>query len=301
MRWFDLMRLPLALFSLGAEMFAATMREFQRALTRAMDAPTSGVASTESPGGGSADKQQGDTNMPNWSRSDRRDYDGGNSRSADSAGCDTQSMGAQDLGGTELKYVEWSILFTKRDLEATLKPLQTDLIDYETNGASFGALKMGQFLSKDFTAGIVRPDIWLARHYPPKLHHDQPMVKLSEIPEPDLRYLTFVFKVKDRLARQSKEYEREEVEALQRCSRCGASVEPRRRGEADGQGPGGWQHYSDPRWHHRQYGSASDERRRGSSPATRGDRPDRDPRSEMPPYLDTYERDVRLRPESPPA
>jgi hypothetical protein len=219
-RWFDLMRLPLALFSLGAEMFAATMREFQRTLTKAIDAPTGLAGSTQRPGGGSADKQKGDATMPNWSRSDRRDYDGGSSWSTDDGGCDPQSMGDQDLSGTDLKYVEYSILFTKRDLEATLQEQRSDVIDYATNGASFGALKVGEFMAGWRGEPIKRPGIWKSRHYPSGKLADKEKVAENELPAVDRRYITLVYRVKDRLARQAKEYDRQEVEALREIRRA---------------------------------------------------------------------------------
>ena len=155
--------------------------------------------------------------MPNWSRTEQRDYTGESSWSTDSGGSALQSMRDQDLSGTDLKFVEWSIVFTKRDFEATLQPLQTDVIDYATNGASFGALKVGEFLTGPFTApGITRPTIWVDRNYPPNVPRAQATVTLAQIPRSDLRYITIVYKVKDRLVRQAREYDRLEVEALQR-------------------------------------------------------------------------------------
>jgi hypothetical protein len=228
-----MMRLPLALFSLGVEMFASSMREFQRTLTNTMDAPTGFRASTEGPRGETAGKRMGENTMPNWSRSDQRDYNGAGWSRSDQrddngerppwccepgvAGYDMQPGGEQDLCGTDLKYVEYSILFTKRDLETTLQREDNEVVDYSTNGASFGGLKVGKFLAKWNTLnqgkGIDRPQLWRDRNYPSTLA-DPDYVQLDELPDSDTRYIAFVYRVKNRLCKQTKEYDRLEVEAL---------------------------------------------------------------------------------------
>src|SRR5215471_7269323 len=50
----------------------------------------------------------------------------------------------QDLSGDDIKNVRYSILFTKRDLEGTLKPATDEVINYSTDGASYGALKLSE-------------------------------------------------------------------------------------------------------------------------------------------------------------
>jgi hypothetical protein len=131
------------------------------------------------------------------------------------AGYDTQPGGDQDLCGPDLKYVEYSILFTKRDLETTLQSEDNEVIDYSTNGASFGGVRVARFMV-DWGAspnGIPMPPIWQDRNYPPQVSIPG-RVLLNELPETDQRFITFVYRVKNRLCKQSKEYDREEVEAL---------------------------------------------------------------------------------------
>jgi hypothetical protein len=212
-RWFDLMRLPFTLFSLGVEMFASTVREIQRTLNQTMAAPAGSGPSVNEARSGSTGTPQGDSTMANWAKSGQRDYNDDGSRATDGGWNDPQQTGDSDLSGTDLKYVEYSILFTKRDLETPLDREENSLVDYPTTGASFAGLRMGAFMVKFAISGIDMPRRWSDRGYPSEVANPD-KVKLSEVPESDHKYITFVYRVKNRLSREAKEYEREQVEVL---------------------------------------------------------------------------------------
>jgi hypothetical protein len=209
MRWLDLMKLPLALFTLGLETFTSTMRGFQRSLDQAMGAMTNPRAWAETSTAVPTDRPKGDDTVPNWSKSDQQDGDGGRSWYGSQGKCDAPPMGGQDLSGTDLKYVSYSILFTKRDHEATLQEQKEELIDYSTDGGSFASLKVSDFMGRLKTVGIDKPPTWKSRKYPTA---DTGTVK--EIPDEDRKYITFVYRVKQRLPRQASEYDKEKVDVL---------------------------------------------------------------------------------------
>jgi hypothetical protein len=118
----------------------------------------------------------------------------------------------QDLSGDNLKYVSYSILFTKRDLEATLEEQTQDLVNYSTNGGSYGGLKIAKFMKKVFDGEIPRPAIWRENDYP----DDAVDETHWKIPEEDEKYITFIYHVDRRLDRQASDYEKQKVEELRR-------------------------------------------------------------------------------------
>lgn len=116
----------------------------------------------------------------------------------------------QDLSGDDLKFVSYAILFTKRDLEATLEECREEVINYSTNAGSFGGLKIAKFMGKVAAGKVKRPRVWIENKYP-----DAKGEYGWELPEGDERYVTFVFKVEKRLDRQAADYDRQKVQALQ--------------------------------------------------------------------------------------
>src|SRR5215216_2163316 len=172
----QMIRLPLTAFVYSLEMFVKTMQGIQRIADRSIDEMVIGVTETL---GDSGDQitQKEDANMSD-----------------------------QDLSGDDLKYVSYSILFTKRDLEATLKEEKQDLVNYSTNGGSYGGLKLAHFMKKVFEKKIKRPEVWRENNYPPDAKDDTDWT----IPKEDEKYITFVYWVDRRIPKQSKEYDREQ-------------------------------------------------------------------------------------------
>src|SRR6202165_200135 len=121
-------------------------------------------------------------------------------------------MSDQDLGGDDLKYVSYSVLFTKRDYEATLEEQKEFLVNYATDGASFASLKMIRFAANPFR----RPYEWMSSDslYPPGVPKDRKEITVNDIPPDDQKYLTFIYNVERRLPKQGREYDRDQVRAL---------------------------------------------------------------------------------------
>jgi hypothetical protein len=118
----------------------------------------------------------------------------------------------QDLSGNDLKYVSYSILFTKRDLEATLDEETQDLVSYATNGGSYGGLKIAKFMKKVLEGKIPRPAIWRDNDYP-----DDAVDEMHwKIPEEDEKYITFIYHVDRRIDRQAADYDKQKVEELRK-------------------------------------------------------------------------------------
>ena len=118
----------------------------------------------------------------------------------------------QDLSGDDLKYVSYSILFTKRDLEATLEEQTQDLVNYSTNGGSYGGLKIAKFMKKVLDGTVPRPAIWRENDYP----DDAVDETHWKIPEEDEKYITFIYHVDRRLDRAASDYDKQKVEELRR-------------------------------------------------------------------------------------
>src|SRR5260370_11209288 len=119
----QMLRFPLTVFASTMEAFVNVMREIQKATDQTIGAMVGGVASADShlTGGVIADDASKATLK------------------------EESKMSDQDLGGADLKYVSYSILFTKADLEVTLEQQEEDIVNYSTNGGSYGALKIADF------------------------------------------------------------------------------------------------------------------------------------------------------------
>jgi len=124
-----------------------------------------------------------------------------------------RSMADQDLGGDDLKYVSYSIIFTKRDYEATLKGQTQELVDYPTDGGSYGGLKIANFFTAVSLGQVPPPPEWGNRYPPPS---DGPGWK---IPSDDQKYIKFIYWVDSRLPRSEADYEKRQAEALEAISR----------------------------------------------------------------------------------
>jgi guanyl-specific ribonuclease Sa len=194
-----MIRLPTVVILTGVEAFRRALKEVQQLIDQGLNIVSENTASFESvvsPAFESAVKRNGES-------------DG----LAEILKKENHAMLDQDLEGDDLKYVTYSILFTKRDYEATLEQQREYIVNYSTNGASFASLKMIQFASRPFH----RPHEWMCTDtlYPPGISRDQKEISVNDIPCDDHKYLTFIYKVERRLPRQSKEYDREKVRALQ--------------------------------------------------------------------------------------
>ena len=120
----------------------------------------------------------------------------------------------QDLSGDDIKTVVYSIFFTKRDLEAPLKGLTEDVVNYSTNAASYGGLMISKFSGND---SFKRPQRWKDAKYPEPDSPDE--LRVSDIPDEDQRYITIDFKVVNRFAKGDADYQKRQTIALEGIER----------------------------------------------------------------------------------
>lgn len=116
----------------------------------------------------------------------------------------------QDLSGDDLKYVTYSIIFTKPDLETSLTEEKQTVINYSTNGGSFGGLKIAKFMGEVAKGKITRPEIWKENDYPDDAVDDEHW----SIPEEDEKYIFFNYRVTRRLDKNTEDYQRDKIRAL---------------------------------------------------------------------------------------
>jgi hypothetical protein len=202
----QMMKLPVAAFASGMEMLARAMREIQKSFDQSVDAMSDGLAETL---GGAANDGGGDV--------DAAPADTSGNAFKDGAGVTLQTMseeesgmGDQDLSGDDLKIVRYRIIFTKRDYEATLEKSEEEVVDYPTNGASFGGLKVAEFLAKVERDEVDKPPEWKGKPYP-KRHAPN---RGWRIPREDRRYIMFLYEVIRRVEREEAEYAKDKVRVL---------------------------------------------------------------------------------------
>src|SRR5262249_32491234 len=98
-----------------------------------------GPGATDSPG--SADGDPGETHLPSSVK-------------------EKKAMTGIDLGGDDLKNVSFWIRFTKTHFVATLQDMQNETIDYATDEASYGGLKIGGFFQALANREVLWPEVW---------------------------------------------------------------------------------------------------------------------------------------------
>jgi hypothetical protein len=194
----EMMRLPFTAFVYSFEIFVRTMQGMQRMADQGFATLAGDIAQS------SNDRGAGNESTIAGMGADRNQQ---TTHEEENVMWDDQ-----DLSGDDLKYVSYSILFTKRDFEATLEEQKQDLVNYPTNGGSYGGLKIAHFMKKVGEGKIKRPEEWKepGNSYPPGASGDY----FTEIPKDDERYITFIYKVDRRLDRQDADRDKQKLEAL---------------------------------------------------------------------------------------
>jgi hypothetical protein len=187
-----MMKLPVAAFVATMEVVTKAMRGFQETFEQTVEAISSGAAEALSQ---STPVAPAELNTGVEKRSNLEDV----------------PMSDLDLSGDDLKYVSYSIVFTKRDYEATLESQKHQVINYSTDGGSYGGIKIAHFMARVASGEVERPKIWKENNYPQDAQDD----KHWQIPVEDERYLTFVYEVDQRLPRETADYDRRQVRVLQ--------------------------------------------------------------------------------------
>lgn len=180
----QMMRLPLSMFTLSVEVFARTMQGFQGMMS----------ASAPQTGGG----------VEQWPY--RQGYPYGPTPTAQCLGGaprptqEIDGMANQDLSGDRLKIVHYTIYFTKRDYEKKLKEGE-EVVNYPTDGASFGAQKIAQFWRDLTDKGITTVA---------QIRQEIPGWESQE----DARYIAFDFNVRYTRDREEADYDKQQVQVL---------------------------------------------------------------------------------------
>lgn len=143
------------------------------------------------------------------------------------------ALSSDDLGGDDIKYVTWSLIFTKPGHECVLEPPHSELVNYDADVPSFAAVKIAKFLDKARHGHAERAESWRDQNYPPD--HSRTEVKSSEsrtdvtsesskpskhssndrgwrVPGDDQKYIIFLHRVEWRLPKQ------EEVARVERVT-----------------------------------------------------------------------------------
>lgn len=152
----------------------------------------------------------------------------------------------QDLSGDDLKYVIWSIVFTKPGYECILQKQQEELVNYAADPNTYAAVKIAKFLESARHGHSDTPEAWRDRGYPNEPSRAKAARKESttivatpgsttvsasassgeartaggggaqekgwRIPPEDQKYIVFLYKVDRRLPRQ------EEVRQVERVT-----------------------------------------------------------------------------------
>jgi hypothetical protein len=193
----QMMRLPVTALVYSFEIFIRTMKEMQRMADQSFEAVAGDIKLKSS-------------DVPQYEYSSGISGTGTDVNNQPTREEGSVMQDDQDLSGEDLKYVSYSILFTKRDLEATLEEQKQDLVNYSTNGGSYGGLKIAKFMEKVSKSKVKRPTVWEENDYPDDAVDDYHWT----IPEEDEKYITFIYKVDRRLNRQEADYDKQKLDAL---------------------------------------------------------------------------------------
>lgn len=136
----------------------------------------------------------------------------------------------QDLSGDDLKYVIWSIVFTKPGHECILQKQQEELVNYSADSSTYAAVKIAKFLDSARYGHSPKPESWGA-HYPGEAARSSGSGERSanepgkgenskgwRIPPEDQKYVCFLYHVDRRLPKQE-EHTRVERVTIERDTR----------------------------------------------------------------------------------
>jgi hypothetical protein len=172
-----------------------------------------------------------------WSRSggtSRRSEEDSNADDERESTSSAMPRDDQDLGGDDLKYVIWSIVFTKRNFECVLEPQHEEIINYSTTGESFAGLKIAELLERARHGHIKKPDLWRDNYppvsIPPTRRTEAGGIEPSSssnkadaasdrgwrIPIEDHKYITFLYRVERRLPKRKIDKTRVERVTIER-------------------------------------------------------------------------------------
>lgn len=115
----------------------------------------------------------------------------------------------QDLSGDDPKIVNYQVVFRKRGLEAMLES-GTELVGYQSDAASFAALRIAELMLAIESGAVERPRSWRDAGYPPGAPDHGPWA----IPPEDRKYLGVLFEVSARYPRRPGDTDADQSRAL---------------------------------------------------------------------------------------
>jgi hypothetical protein len=215
----QILRLPLVAFSYGIEMFSKTMQEITRMTDYGIGTMTNDASQASAERTGS-ERQPGSETAISANKGAISDGAATTEKEKGKMGDQNYGGGDQDLSGDDLKYVRYSIIFTKADLEATLQPDKEDLVTYSTDGASYGWIKLNDFFESVQKKPMdPKPEVWIRGGYPTPGKEWK-----GDLPPNDKRYVEFVYSVERRVAKNSADYEKEQADSLKQIAKNTAAI-----------------------------------------------------------------------------
>lgn len=196
----QMLKLPLAAVVAGMEIVTRAMRDFQKAVDQGVEMVMNGEAGNLA-----------SVPAPEFSEIPGSPVIEGQT-TEECTKTEDAVMPDQDLSGDDLKYVSYTIVFTKRDYETSLRKQENELVNYPTDGGSYGGLKIAHFMADVASGKVKRPPEWQPPNtYPPDATDEYHW----SIPRDDERYIQFVFQVNQRIPKQDADYERRQARALE--------------------------------------------------------------------------------------
>jgi len=115
--------------------------------------------------------------------------------------------GDQDLSGNDLKYVFWSIVFTKPGHETVLQPQQEELVNYSADANTYAATKIARLLDNARHGHVEKPAAWTNYPSTPSTSSTASTSSSSNdkgwrVPSEDQKYIVLLYRVERRLPRQ---------------------------------------------------------------------------------------------------
>jgi len=226
-----LLRMPLKLFVGGLELLLRTVREFQTSYDATTETLINGSA--ELLRGGKARATRVDDGVPQTdqvpvNQASPPGEDATKSGQLASVGQANSSSSSRkepdvsdwnqnkDLSSDDLKLVSYTIIFTKRDFEATLYHGR-EQVNWSTREGGFAGRKIYDFLEL-LNRGRRLPDEWQGGNQPPGEYgydDEQEPTTYSAIPQVDRKYIDFIHEVEDRRPKREQEYDKEQARAQQ--------------------------------------------------------------------------------------
>jgi hypothetical protein len=223
----EMLKLPVALFVSGMEVFVRAMREYQQMANRALDTTADRI-------GNRAGREVDTGSATPFSPDDGTGDAGREANGTDDQNPKTKESDAmiddKALSSKDTKTVRYRIIFTKRHLETTLKEAEAT-VNYVTDQGSLGGRYISDFwaaaalgeerdaLKRLYKIGYrqaLRTRVAPGKRITKEMADDeQKFPKLGwTIEEDDKRYIAFKAELLDQLPRQEGEYERQRNEEL---------------------------------------------------------------------------------------